>query len=218
MTLILVTGSTGVLGRVTVPCLEHAGHQLKTPASGELDLFDAEAVQAAVHGAEAVIHLATRIPPPERMDDPTAWGPNDRLRDEAVGLLVDATLATGTDAIIVPTVAFVYPPGPADETTAVGDIPDRLRSALAAEHHLERVTAAGRRGVALRLGSLYGPLAATDSPSDRYRAHLHTGDAGAAIAAAVDAPAGMYNVVDDADEISHHRYTDATGWRPLRGR
>jgi nucleoside-diphosphate-sugar epimerase len=217
MTSILVTGSTGVLGRVTVPCLEHAGHQLKTPASGELDLFDAEAVQAAVHGAEAVIHLATRIPPPERMDDPTAWGPNDRLRGEAVGLLVDAALATGTDAIIVPTVAFVYPPGPADETTAVGDIPDRLRSALAAEHHLERVTAAGRRGVALRLGSLYGPLAATDSPSDRYRAHLHTGDAGAAIAAAVDAPAGIYNVVD-ADEISHQRYTDATSWRPLHGR
>jgi nucleoside-diphosphate-sugar epimerase len=89
---------------------------------------------------------------------------------------------------------------------------------LAAEHHLERFTAAGRRGVVLRLGSLYGALAGTDSPSDRYRAHLHTGDAGAAIAAAVDAPAGVYNVVDDADEISHQRYTDATGWRPLRGR
>ena len=86
-----------------------------------------------MHGAEAVIHLATSIPPPERMDDPTAWGPNDRLRDEAVGLLVDAVLASGTDATIAPTVAFVYPPGPADETTALGDIPDRLRSALAAE-------------------------------------------------------------------------------------
>jgi nucleoside-diphosphate-sugar epimerase len=118
MTPILVTGSTGVLGRVTVPCLERAGRQLKTPACGELDLFDAEAVRAAVQGAEAVIHLASRIPPSERMDDPTAWGPNDRLRDEAVGLLVDAALATGTDAIVVPTVAFVYPPGPADETTA----------------------------------------------------------------------------------------------------
>jgi hypothetical protein len=47
-----------------------------------------------------------------------------------------------------------------------------------------------RRGVALRLGSLYGPEAASPTPTDRYNAHLHTKDAGRALFAACYARAG----------------------------
>lgn len=221
---ILVTGASGVLGRATVPLLRGSGHDVRTPSSTEVDLSDARAVAAALDsdgGAQAVLHLATRIPPLERMGDPGAWAENDRLRDGATSRLVDETLGarqTRVEVIVVPTVAFVYPPGPADETTPVADVPAHLRSALRAEAHLDRFTAAGRRGVALRLGALYGPGAASPVPTGRFEANLHTADAGTALLAALACPGGIYNVVDDADPVSAARFTAATGWRPRQGR
>ena len=114
---ILVTGASGVLGRMTVPLLRDLGHDLATPSSSELDLFDAERVREAVHDTQAVLHLATRIPTPDRRKLPGAWDENDRLRTHATRLLVDGALSAETALIVVPTVAFVYPPGPADEAT-----------------------------------------------------------------------------------------------------
>ena len=211
---ILVTGASGVLGRVSVPLLRQRGHDLATPSSSELDLFDAEQVGAAVDAVDAVLHLASRIPTADRMGAPEAWQDNDRLRDEATALIVRCALAGGTALVVVPTVALVYPPGPADETTAIAEIPDFLRSALAAEHHIRRFAEAGRRGVILRLGSLYGPPASALTPSPRYDTHVSSSDAGEAIAASLDCPAGVYNVVDDASPVSHALFTRVTGWRP----
>jgi uncharacterized protein YbjT (DUF2867 family) len=54
---ILVTGGSGVIGRSLVPLLEKAGHQVLTPGSRELDLFDPSAVRNAVEGVEAFYHL-----------------------------------------------------------------------------------------------------------------------------------------------------------------
>jgi nucleoside-diphosphate-sugar epimerase len=215
---ILVTGASGVLGRVTVPLLRDRDHQLAMPSPSQLDLFDAEQVREAVRDVQAVLHLATRIPARDRMGLPGAWDENDRLRDEATRLLVDGGLSADVALIVVPTVAFVYPPGPADESTPVADVPGFLRSALEAEGHLRRFTDAGRRGVALRLGSLDGPEAASPTPTDRYDAHLHTKDAGKAFVAALSCRGGIYNVCDDTDPVSHDRFTEATGWRPRQGR
>jgi nucleoside-diphosphate-sugar epimerase len=200
---ILITGASGVLGRMTVPLLRDMGHHVATPSSSELDLFDADKVREAVHDANAVLHLATRIPRADRKKLPGAWDENDELRTHATRLLVDGALATDTKVIVVPTVAFVYPPGPANESTPLADVPLHLRSALEAEDDLRRFTDAGRRGVALRLGSLYGPEAASPTPTDRYNAHLHTQDAGRALLAALSCPAGIYNVCDDTDPVSH---------------
>ena len=211
---ILVTGASGVLGRVTVPLLRDSGHDLATPSSSELDVLDAERVQEAVRDAHGVLHLATRIPTLDRMGLPGAWDENDRLRAHATRLLVDGALSADTAVIVMPTAAFVYPPGPADESTPLADLPDSLRSALEAEGHLRRFTNAGRRGVALRLGSLYGPEADSLTPTARYDVHLHTHDAGRALVAALSCPGGIYNVCDDADPVSHARFTEATGWRP----
>ena len=211
---ILVTGASGVLGRVTVPLLRDLGHDLATPSSSELDLFDAERMREAVRDTQAVLHLATRIPTPDCRKLPGAWDENDRLRAHATRLLVDGALSADTALIVVPTVAFVYPPGPADESTPRTDLPDSLHSALEAEGHLRRFTDAGRRGVVLRLGSLYGPGAASPTPTDRYNAHLHTHDAGRAFVAALSCPGGIYNVCDDTEPVSHDRFTVATGWRP----
>jgi 2-alkyl-3-oxoalkanoate reductase len=215
---VLVTGASGVLGRVTVPLLRDRGHQVATPSASELDLFDAQRVREALRGIQAVLHLATRIPTRDRMRLSGVWDENDRLRDKATQLLVDGALGTDVALIVVPTVAFVYPPGPADESTPVAAVPDHLRSVLKAEGHLGRFNDAGRRGVALRLGALYGPEAASPEPTDLYDAHLHTQDAGEALVAALSCPGGIYDVVDDADPVSHARFTEATGWRPLQGR
>jgi hypothetical protein len=46
----------------------------------------------------------------------------------------------------------------------------------------------------LRLGSLYGPEAASPTPTDRYDAHLHTQHAGRALLAALLCPGGIYNI------------------------
>jgi hypothetical protein len=55
------------------------------------------------------------------------------VQHEVTRLLVDAALSAKTELIVVPTTAFIYPPGPADESTPLGDLPEFLRSALEAE-------------------------------------------------------------------------------------
>src|SRR5204862_3118970 len=59
------------------------------------DLFDEAAMRQAVAGSEAVLHLATRIPPIARMRRRGAWRDNDRLRTQGAAVLVNAALAGG---------------------------------------------------------------------------------------------------------------------------
>ena len=89
---LLVTGGTGVLGRAFLPLARAQGHQVSAPGRAELDLFDPAAVGASMGGVDAVLHLATRIQPLETMGQPEAWRDNDRLRAEALAILVDAAL------------------------------------------------------------------------------------------------------------------------------
>ena len=208
---VFVTGGSGVLGRALLPLLAAEGHAVDAPARAELDLFDAKAVREAVAPADAVVHLATRIPPPERRADSSAWRENDRLRAEASRILVDAALAGRAAVYVQPTVTFAYPEdGPVDEETPVRDVAPHLRSALAAEAEAARFAAAGRRGVVLRLGLLGGPGAESGFGT------LDPDDAGAALLAALEAPSGTYNAVRDGGRVSNRRLREATGWRPRR--
>jgi len=213
---VVVTGGSGVLGRALVPLLEAGGHDVRAPSRHELDLFDASAVREAVARADVAYHLATRIPPPERQGEREAWLENDRLRAEASRLLVDAALASGTDAYVQPTVAFVYPEGDVDEDTPPADVPPSLESALTAEREAARFAASGRRGIVLRLGLLDGPGTADERPNPWFGATLHAEDAGRALLAALAAPSGVYNVVRDGERVSNARFKRVTGWRPER--
>jgi hypothetical protein len=55
---------------VPVPSVGERAHQLATPSSSQLDLFDLEQVREAVHDVHVVLHLATRIPTPDRRTFP----------------------------------------------------------------------------------------------------------------------------------------------------
>jgi nucleoside-diphosphate-sugar epimerase len=174
-------------------------------------------VAEAVRDAEAIYHLATRIPPRERRRDRDAWRENDRLRADASRLIVDAALAGTTEVYVQPSVTFVYPgEGRVDEDTPIGEVQPNLESSLAAERQAARFTAAERRGVVLRLGSLDGPGTGRDAPSPLAGATLHVEDAGRALLTALSAPSGVYNVVRDGERVSNARFEEATGWRPMR--
>jgi nucleoside-diphosphate-sugar epimerase len=214
---LLVTGGSGVLGRATIPLLRPQGHEIDAPAPTELDLFDPVAVAGAVDGAAAILHLATRIPPRERAGEKEAWREDDRLRAEASRLLVDAALAAETEAYLQPSITFLYPAeGVVDEETPLGEVPEHLRSALAAEEETARFAAAGRRGVVLRLGLLDGPGTGNELPDLRYGSTLHVADAGRALVAALALPSGMFNVCRDGEHVSNERFKRASGWRPER--
>ncbi|MBV9607248.1 MAG: NAD-dependent epimerase/dehydratase family protein [Solirubrobacterales bacterium] len=118
---LFVTGGNGVLGQALAPLAAGAGHELSAPSHRELDVFDLASVTGALGGADAVLHLATRIPPRERFEQPEAWEENDRLRTEAARVLVDAALEAGAATFVQPTVAFVYPrETPADAAWSFG--------------------------------------------------------------------------------------------------
>jgi nucleoside-diphosphate-sugar epimerase len=216
---VLVTGGSGVLGSASIPMLREAGHTVDAPGRTQLDLFDPKAVAAAVADKDAIVHLATRIPPPERLGNLEAWRDTDRLRAEATPILVDAALAASVEWFLFPSIAFVYPEnGQVDESTPVADkVPEILLSALEAERHVSRFDGDGRRGVVLRLGVLYGPTIGKPTPAERwavYGATLRIEDAGRAIAAATEIPSGVYNVVSDGERVSNSRFKDTAGWRP----
>ncbi|MFZ0388522.1 MAG: NAD-dependent epimerase/dehydratase family protein [Solirubrobacteraceae bacterium] len=216
---LLVTGGTGVLGRALSPLARAAGHELFAPTRNELDLFDPVAVARATHRVEAVLHLATRIRPLERLGNPKAWRDNDQLRAHASSILVDAALAADVAVYVQPTVTFVYPAeGPVSEGTSIGDVPTILRSALIAEREADRFAQSGRRGVVLRLGLLDGPGTGHEAPVRSFGATLHVADAARALLAALTLPSGIYNVCRDGERVSNRRFTDAAGWHPAAHR
>jgi nucleoside-diphosphate-sugar epimerase len=237
---ILFTGATGVIGRRAVPLLAERGHDVIAVSRRDedaawleglgaqplaVDLFDRSAVMTAASGVDAVFHFATSIPPLASMGDRAAWAMNDRLRSEATDHLVEAALAQGVQRFVQESVSFVYRDGGdewIDETAPVEPPWEVLDSAIDAEGKVGRFSAAGRVGVILRLGSLYGPGRASSEYVESVRSRrvpvvgrgrnfvssLHVDDAGSAVEAALAVPSGIYNVVDDRP-LTSAELTDA---------
>jgi nucleoside-diphosphate-sugar epimerase len=185
-------------------------------AAAAVDLFDSDAVRRAVEGHDAVVHCATSIPSPARMGLRRAWLTNDRLRAEATPILAAAAGAAGASVFVKESVTFAYDDGGdawLDESaplTAVANLSSGSVAERVAEHFTD--PAADRRGIVLRYGMFYGPdsastiatvkaarrgLATALSSRQAFASSIHTDDAATALAAALDVPAGTYNVVDD---------------------
>lgn len=226
MTEIVITGSTGVIGQRAVCDLLAAGHRVTGVTRSErgherlarlgagaveADVFDESSLRRAFSGADAVVNLLTHIPTVDRMADPAAWEENDRIRTEASAAIARAAQAAGAPRLVQESIAFVYADGGdawLDEAAPVagGGV---TTTALTAERNARDLFAGNT--VVLRFGLFMGPdsgsaqaalAAARDGasvatgPPGAYRPTLWLDDAAAAITAAMDAPAGTYNVAD----------------------
>ncbi len=182
----------------------------------EVDLYDAAAVRRAISGSDAVLRLTTKIPPIMKMGKRGAWTETNRLRTVGARILVDAAINERIPIYVHESIVYVYADGGAewlgeDARTDDGGT-TLLRAALDGEQEALRFTQAGGRGIVLRFGGFYGP----DAPSALETAHLvrrrmlpqigrgtnymssiYVPDAGRAVAASLNVPAGTYNICDD---------------------
>lgn len=226
---VFVAGATGVIGAELVPLLVDAGHEVVGMARSDsgraqldeagarpvqADLFDPDLLRSAVSGSDAIINLATAIPPVSKMANRRAWRDNDRLRSEGVANVVDASIDAGVSRFVQPSITFMYADGSdswLDETSPIDPPAGATESALEAEAATARFTREGGSGVILRLSRLYGPGRASAElvemlrkgrgivvgDGSNYVSSLHVSDAATAHLAALDIPAGIYNVTDD---------------------
>lgn len=188
--------------------LEAAG---ATAAS--VHLFDVERLVETLSGYDAVCNLATHIPVGVAGIRPGAWRVNDRLRNVGSRAVATAAEAAGVRRLVQESVSFLY--------TDAGDVwitetsplsvTRTLEPAAVAESNAASFAAAAREAVVLRFGNFVGDEPATRWLLDRARtgrpvgfgaadnwAHVvHPEDAGSAVAAALHAPGGVYNVGAD---------------------
>lgn len=226
-----VTGATGVLGRWVVRLLVQAGDVVRGLSRSqknastlgaigaepiEADLFHRESLYRAMKDCDAVLHLATKIPPFGRFRSREAWEDNDRIRRDGTRNLVDAALELEVKTLVYPSVCFLYPDSGANWIDSEKTTPAphaMLLSTLEAEEQIRRFATRGRRGVSLRMGAFYGPESAQSQQQLRfarwgfvaafgvehaYHSVIWISDAAQAVVAALRrAPSAIYDVVDD---------------------
>jgi nucleoside-diphosphate-sugar epimerase len=183
-----------------------------TPAT--VDLFDGPAVAAVVVGHEVVVNLATSIPPLTKAARGSAWETNERLRREASNHLVDGALHAGATRYVQESIAFPYVDAGdqwIDEDHPVDQV-GPFTGAREAEAAAARFAEHGGTGVVLRFAQFYAPESSHTQafnatirrrvnpfigPPETYTSFINAEDAGTAVVAALRAPTGTYNVVDD---------------------
>jgi 2-alkyl-3-oxoalkanoate reductase len=232
---VLVVGATGAIGRQLLPQIIAAGHQVsattRSPAKVEalraagaqplvVDALDGAAVGEAVARAEpeVIVHELTALQAGLnlRKFDQT-FAETNRLRTEATDHLLTAATAQGVRRFIAQSYggwpnARTGGPVKTEDDPFDPNPPAAMRATLDAIKYLEHaVTSAPLQGLALRYGSLYGPVSSDMFVGMLRRrqvplvgngagvwSFLHVTDAAAATVAALQAGApGLYNVVDD---------------------
>jgi len=237
---VFVIGATGAIGGHAVPALVRAAHIVtalaRTPEKAAqlsqqgaslmtVSIFDRTALTEAFKGHDAVVNLATAIPPTAKFLQTKAWTENDRVRKQGSATIIDAAIAAGIERVVQESVSMIYPDR-ADEWIDEHCPPDTFPMAqanLAAEANANRFSTAGGTGVVLRFGWFYGPGATHSEeffalarrhivimmgPPKSYVSSIHVADAGAAVVAALAVPAGTYNVVDN-EPVTKWSYADA---------
>ena len=179
----------------------------------QADLFDRAAMRAAVEGHDSVAHLATHIPTGPSAASPSAWSVNDSLRREAAAAIAGAVADAGVGRMIQESITFPYTDG-GDEW--IDEDHERVyfwgnRCTVDAEAAAASVTTSGGVGVVLRfalfmaadsthtqafVNSARRGLFTMAGDPDGYISFVHIDDAAAGVVAALDVPAGVYNVAE----------------------
>jgi nucleoside-diphosphate-sugar epimerase len=227
---VFVTGATGTLGEPVVRMLVSAGHHVRALSRSEFAdavlrelgaepvravLFDSISLETAMVGADAVLHLASRIPGASRLGRREAWRETDRIRRDGTRNLVNAAISAKLQAFVYPSVVFLYPDSGADwlDARTKPEPAEYLASTLEAESEVARFASQGGRGISLRMAGFYGPessqtqemlnlarrgLAPVFGRDDALMPTIWVEDAARAVVAAMlEAPSGVFDVVDD---------------------
>lgn len=166
---VFVAGATGVAGKRGVARLVAAGHEVtgiaRTPDRAErlrtlgatpvsVSLFDVDALRAAVNGHDAVVNLATKIPPVRSAARGSAWDENTRIREQGSKNLADAAIAAGAQVYVQESLAFLYDDHGAEwidaESTPMSDSPFTAPVRAAEANTARDRGGRPRRGAALR--------------------------------------------------------------------
>jgi nucleoside-diphosphate-sugar epimerase len=178
------------------------------------DIFDAGSLAAAFGRADVVIHAATSIPVKVSGG---GWELNDRLRREGTRALTAAAARIGAKTYVQQSIVWVARPADDsffEEKTAVREPGEVYRSAFDGERiAAEAGERYGFKVAVLRCGGFYAPDAQHTrlfargllkrrlpllGSGEAVSANLHADDAaGAFVAAAEAARAGLWHVTDD---------------------
>jgi len=178
-----------------------------------VDLFNPDDVASAVVGCNAVIHLATSVPLGLHTMRKRAWKMNDRLRSEASRNLAAAAIDARVPTYIGESMTFPYTDAGSDwiDESHPRTYHSDSQTCVDAENAALQVTNAGLTGIALRFAMFHdersGHIQSFLDIADRgfspfvgaagaYQSFVDTQDAAAAIVAALDVGAGVYNVVE----------------------
>ncbi|MEP6831739.1 MAG: NAD(P)-dependent oxidoreductase [Gemmatimonas sp.] len=194
---------------------QHARFAKQGIASYETTMFNRDALVRALDGQQVVINLASHMPSSSfRMMFRSAWRENDRVRREGSANILHAAHTAGIDTYIQESFAPVYEDGGRNWINEHHPLRPVAYNAtvLDAEASANEFTAADKRGIVVRFGGLYGPdafhvrelvrmvrmgWASLPGSADAYWSSISHDDAATAVVAAINAPAGTYNVVDD---------------------
>jgi nucleoside-diphosphate-sugar epimerase len=237
---VLATGLTGAIGPATLRALLAAGHDVRAVARTDekaarlraagaepvvVDVFDPEALRRAVAGSDAILHLATNVPPMRKMALPIAWRTHNRLRTEVTASLLDAARTHGIGRVVKESITFVYPDRGDEwiDESVEPEVGRFLEPTIEGERMVAELNTHGSAGVVLRFGLFYGAdnrgtdemlrlarlrMTQLAGRPDSYMSSIHLDDVGSAVAAALDVEGGVYNVVDD-EPLTRRAYADA---------
>lgn len=120
---VFLTGGTGAIGRHALKSLVAANHDVHALVRTEdkaryvkaagaepvfVSLFDKKGLETACIGMDAVVNLATAIPPNSDFMKPQAFEMNDRIRMEGSANLVDAALEANVTRFVQESVSMIY--------------------------------------------------------------------------------------------------------------
>ena len=257
---VFVAGASGAVGRPLMPKLVAAGHEVTGMTRSEskaeavrraggravvADVFDVDALRAAVAEAraEVVVHELTSLP--DRIDyrKEETYAATNRVRTEGTRNLMDAALAAGARRLVCQSIAFAYRMDgqglKTEEDPLLSEAAGAFGSGVRALREMEAMVLGSEQldGLVLRYGFFYGPgtyYAEDGSSTQDVRrrrmpivgkgtgvfSFVHVDDAADATVAAVERGApGVYNITDDEPAPMTEWvpvFADAAGAKPPR--